>query len=95
MFSHWPYLILFLVIALIIFGPKRLPELGEGLGKAIREFRKATSDMGNSLSSEHRPVDPPPAIGTTYTAPTPPPTADIPPGSQPTVPPVSEEPPRH
>jgi TatA/E family protein of Tat protein translocase len=92
LFSHWPYLVLFLVIALIIFGPKRLPELGEGLGKAIREFRKATSDMGNSLAAEHRPVEQPPAaIGTTYAAPT----TDAPPlAGQPTVPPVTQEKPR-
>jgi TatA/E family protein of Tat protein translocase len=66
-FTHWPYLIILAVIALIIFGPKRLPELGEGLGKAIREFRKATSEMGDSLKSEvHQPDT---ATGTTYTAP--------------------------
>jgi sec-independent protein translocase protein TatA len=35
------HLILILVIALIIFGPEKLPELGEGLGKSIREFKKA------------------------------------------------------
>ena len=37
------HLIILLVIVLVIFGPKRLPELGSGLGKAIRGFREATS----------------------------------------------------
>ena len=35
------HLIIILVIALIIFGPGKLPELGKGLGKSIREFKKA------------------------------------------------------
>jgi TatA/E family protein of Tat protein translocase len=42
-FSHAPELIIILVIALIIFGPKKLPSLGKGIGEGIREFRKATS----------------------------------------------------
>jgi sec-independent protein translocase protein TatA len=46
-FSHAPELIIILVIALIIFGPKKLPSLGKGLGDGIREFRKATSGEGD------------------------------------------------
>jgi sec-independent protein translocase protein TatA len=38
------HLIIILVIALVIFGPGKLPELGKGLGKSIREFKKALSD---------------------------------------------------
>ncbi len=38
-------LILILVIALILFGPKRLPELARALGKAVREFKGAVSDL--------------------------------------------------
>ena len=37
-------LVIILVIALVIFGGKKLPELGSGLGKAIREFKRGTSD---------------------------------------------------
>jgi len=37
-------LIIILVIALVIFGGKKLPEVGSGLGKAIREFKRGTSD---------------------------------------------------
>ncbi len=39
-----PELILILVIALVIFGPSKLPEMGASVGKAIREFRSATKD---------------------------------------------------
>ena len=38
-------LILILVIALVIIGPGRLPDVGAALGKSIREFRKASTDM--------------------------------------------------
>ncbi len=43
-------LILILIVALVIFGPKKLPELGKALGAGIREFKKATQDMQNSLT---------------------------------------------
>jgi sec-independent protein translocase protein TatA len=39
-----PELILILIIALVIFGPSKLPEMGASVGKAIREFRNATKD---------------------------------------------------
>ena len=39
------HLIIVLAILLVIFGPRRLPELGSGLGKAISGFRKATSEQ--------------------------------------------------
>ena len=42
-FSHAPELIILLVIALVIFGPKKLPDLGKGLGQGIKEFRRATN----------------------------------------------------
>lgn len=48
--QHWLWLVAALVIVLIIFGPGRLPELGAGLGKAMREFRKATSELGSEVS---------------------------------------------
>lgn len=38
-------LILVLIIALVIFGPAKLPEIGRSLGKGIREFKKATKDI--------------------------------------------------
>lgn len=39
-----------LVIALIVFGPSKLPELGKGLGRGIREFKKATREITDELS---------------------------------------------
>jgi TatA/E family protein of Tat protein translocase len=70
--GHWWVLLILAAIALIIFGPSRLPELGAGLGKAIKEFRKATTEMGDALKEEvHKPDESTPtAVGTTYTAPT-------------------------
>jgi len=43
------HLAIILVIALLIFGPKRLPELGHGLGKTIQDFRKAMQDNAEGL----------------------------------------------
>ncbi len=40
-----PELLIILVVALIVFGPKKLPELGKSLGKGISEFRKASSEL--------------------------------------------------
>ncbi len=40
-----PGLILILIIALIIFGPKKLPELGKATGQTLREFKKSTNDL--------------------------------------------------
>ena len=48
--QHWIWLVLLLVVVLIIFGPGRLPELGAGLGRAMREFRKATSELTSEVS---------------------------------------------
>ena len=41
----WPELLVVLVIALVVFGPKRLPDMGRQLGRGLREFRKATSEI--------------------------------------------------
>ena len=45
-------LVVILVIALVIFGPKRLPELGGSLGKGIREFRSSVSGKDEERRSE-------------------------------------------
>jgi TatA/E family protein of Tat protein translocase len=49
-------LIVILVVALIVFGPKRLPELARSLGRGLAEFRRASSDLRQSLSSEPEPA---------------------------------------
>ena len=59
--NHWFYLLILLVVVLIIFGPGRLPELGAGLGKAMREFRKATSEISNEVTTAAKPEPQPPA----------------------------------
>jgi sec-independent protein translocase protein TatA len=46
----FPELIVILVIAALIFGPGRLPELGEGLGKAIREFQRSVKSAKGELA---------------------------------------------
>lgn len=53
-------LILILVIALVIIGPGRLPDVGSALGKSIREFRKASSDLGDSVKVDTSPLPPTP-----------------------------------
>lgn len=45
------HLMFILVIALIFFGPRRLPELGAGLGKGIREFKKAMAEGGKEFNN--------------------------------------------
>ena len=47
-----PELIIIMVIALIIFGPRKLPELGRSLGKSIGEFKKASNELRNTLDEE-------------------------------------------
>ena len=66
----FPELIVIFVIALIIFGPRKLPEIGKSLGKSLAEFKKASNELRNTLEEEIRieeqreqakPVTPPPA----------------------------------
>jgi sec-independent protein translocase protein TatA len=49
-----PELIIIFVIALIIFGPRKLPELGRSLGKSIAEFKRASNELRNTLEEEIR-----------------------------------------
>jgi sec-independent protein translocase protein TatA len=52
MFGLEPWhIVLLLAVVLIIFGPKRLPEIGKNLGESIREFRKATTEFGDSVKA--------------------------------------------
>ncbi len=77
----WPEIIGILVVVLILFGAKKLPELAKGLGQGIKEFKKASSDMQNEL---HRSVAEEPQ----YT----PPPKPAAPAPQPVTPPPAAQP---
>jgi TatA/E family protein of Tat protein translocase len=49
-----PELIVIMVIALIIFGPRKLPELGRSLGRSLGEFRRASNELKQTLDEEIR-----------------------------------------
>jgi len=49
-----PELIVIFVIALVVFGPKKLPELGKALGKGIAEFKRATEEVKETIETEVR-----------------------------------------
>lgn len=57
-----PELIIILVVALVIFGPKRLPELGRSLGKGIKEFKNSTSELTEHLKEEEPAPAAPPTV---------------------------------
>ena len=68
---HPLWIIAILVVVLIIFGPGRLPELGAGVGKALREFKKATSELTSEVTHSTQAVTaPPPAAPPAPPAPT-------------------------
>ncbi len=54
-----PELMIIFVIALIIFGPRKLPELGRSLGKSLSEFKRASSELRSTLDEEIRLEDKP------------------------------------
>jgi len=47
-----PEIMMIFLIALIVFGPRKLPHLGKSIGKGLREFRKASNDMKASIEKE-------------------------------------------
>jgi len=50
----WNELVIVLVIVLVIFGPRRLPELAEALGKSIRKFKQASRDVEEEVTTAVR-----------------------------------------
>jgi len=65
--NHLPILLILAVVALIVFGPKRLPELGHGLGKAITEFKKGVADL-TTHDADHAAAPPTAAVPGTQLA---------------------------
>jgi len=61
-----PELIVIFIVALIIFGPKKLPDLGKALGRGLSEFKKATQEFKDSIEVDARPTRPqtPPPVST-------------------------------
>ena len=52
MFGLQPiHIVLIVLVAVLIFGPKKLPEFGKSLGRSIREFRHASKEMGEDIKS--------------------------------------------
>jgi TatA/E family protein of Tat protein translocase len=64
-----PELILILIIALVVIGPGKLPDVGAALGRSIKEFRKAASDVTESTSLSTSPTPAAPAAPAAATAP--------------------------
>jgi len=62
-------LVLIFVIALLVFGPKNLPQLGRSMGRAMREFRRASDEFRTTIETnlQMNEPDPPPATTTTTT----------------------------
>ncbi len=50
---HMPELIIVLVVALLIFGPKKLPEMGSAIGRSVQAFRKGVNGLANSKDDEN------------------------------------------
>jgi TatA/E family protein of Tat protein translocase len=48
----WPELIILLVVVLIVFGPGKLPDIGNAIGRGVKEFRKASNDLETSIRGE-------------------------------------------
>jgi sec-independent protein translocase protein TatA len=72
-------LIIVLVIALIVLGPGKLPDVGAALGKGIREFRRASSDLQDAARVDPVPAAPAPAAAPQPVAP--PAAAPVPPAT--------------
>lgn len=64
-----PELILILIIALIVIGPGKLPDVGAALGRSIREFRKAATDVKDATSLEPKAATPPVPVARVETPP--------------------------
>ena len=55
----WTEMVVIFFVALVVFGPKRLPELGKTLGKGLREFKKASDDLKANWQEQLRDIETP------------------------------------
>jgi TatA/E family protein of Tat protein translocase len=76
-FGHWYILVIILVIVLIVYGPGKLPEVGGAIGKAMREFRKTSSDIQEEFKKSATPDSTTEPMATTGTAPDVKPATDL------------------
>ncbi|HWP85537.1 MAG TPA: TatA/E family twin arginine-targeting protein translocase [Terriglobia bacterium] len=74
----FPELVVIFVVALLVFGPKRLPELGRSLGRGIAEFRRASTDLKRSIEREIENAEVESALNPTTSQPRPTAGADAP-----------------
>jgi len=92
----FPELIVIFVVALIVFGPRKLPDLGRSLGRSIAEFKRASNELRSTLDDEIRMEERRAATPATTSAPAPAPTPMLhPPAGDPNTidhPPVVSEP---
>jgi sec-independent protein translocase protein TatA len=81
-----PEMLVILVIALIVFGPRKLPELGKSIGRSLAEFKRASNELKSTLEEEIRMEEhkspkkaapPLPAAPTTVATAEPPPTQHV------------------
>ncbi len=84
-----PDLIIILLIVLVLFGAKKLPELAKGMGQAVKEFQKAKDEFSDEL---HNAGNTPPARPDVRQADATVPRVDNPPNAREVPPPVGEEP---
>jgi sec-independent protein translocase protein TatA len=69
--GHIWLILLLLIVVLIIWGPGKLPDVGAGMGRAIREFKKATNEVKDSVVNASSTHTEPPSSGGASTAPKP------------------------
>jgi sec-independent protein translocase protein TatA len=55
----YPEIIIFVLLVVVLFGARKLPEIGKGLGKGLREFRDATKGLADDESTKNKPPAPP------------------------------------
>ncbi len=90
-----PELVVIFVIALLVFGPRKLPDLGRSLGRTLAEFRRASNELRNTLEEEVRLDEQKPTAQAAVTQPgvipqPAPPQPVVPPPADPAAPPDAE-----